>query len=93
MFNGSASLRDAAGQLIENTTKSMRRGESASGYFFSALYADVISLYRLDQVMSSTQSEDLGPMPAASVILLCILAFSWICMGIYVITQKKKQKN
>ena len=93
VFNGSASLRDAAGQLIENTTKSMRRGESASGYFFSALYADVISLYRLDQVMSSTQSEDLGPMPAASVILLCILAFSWICMGIYVITQKKKQKN
>ena len=28
VFNGSASLRDAAGQLIENTVKSVRRGET-----------------------------------------------------------------
>ncbi len=28
VYNGSASLRDAAGQLIENVTKSVRRKET-----------------------------------------------------------------
>ena len=28
VFNGSASVRDAAGQLIENTTKSVRRSQT-----------------------------------------------------------------
>ena len=93
VFNGSASVRDAAGQLIENTTKSVRRGENVSGYYYSGLYADVISLYRLDQVASSTKAEDLGPLPAGSVALLCVLAGCWLCIGIYVIAQKIKEKK
>jgi multiple sugar transport system substrate-binding protein len=93
VFNGSASVRDAAGQLIENTTKSVRRGENVSGYYYSGLYADVISLYRLDQVASSTKAEDLGPLPAGSVALLCVLGGCWLCIGIYVIVQKIKEKK
>ena len=93
VFNGSASVRDAAGQLIENTTKSVRRGENVSGYYYSGLYADVISLYRLDQVASSTKAEDLGPLPAGSVALLCVLAGCWLCIGIYVTAQKIKEKK
>ena len=93
VFNGSASLRDAAGQLIENTTKAVRRGENAAGYFYSALYADVSSLYRLDQVRSSTQSEDLGPLPQAAVALIAVLAVCWVGMGIYVGGQKLRKKK
>ena len=93
VFNGSASVRNAAGQLIENTTKSVRRGENVSGYYFSGLYADVISLYRLDQVASSTKAEDLGALPAGSVALLCTLAGFWLCIGIYAAAQKIKDKK
>ena len=93
VFNGSASVRDAAGQLIENTTKSVRRGENVSGYYFSGLYADVISLYRLDQVASSTKAEDLGALPSGSVALLCTLAGCWLCIGIYAAAQKIKDKK
>ena len=81
------------GQLIENTTKSVRRGENPTGYFFSALYADVISLYRLDQVRSSTQSEDLGPLPQAAVALIAVLLTCWVGMGIYVGAQKLRKKK
>ncbi len=49
VFNGSASVRDAAGQLIENTVKSMRRGSEPDEAFFEALYTDVQALYRLNQ--------------------------------------------
>ena len=49
VFNGSASVRDAAGQLIENTTKGMRRGGEANDAFFDTLYTDVQALYRLNQ--------------------------------------------
>ena len=93
VFNGSASVRNAAGQLIENTTKSVRRGENVSGYYFSGLYADVISLYRLDQVASSTKAEDLGALPAGSVALLCTMAGFWLCIGIYAAAQKIKDKK
>lgn len=93
VFNGSASVRDAAGQLIENTTKSVRRGENVSGYYYSGLYADVISLYRLDQVASSTKAEDLGALPAGSVALLWALGGCWLCIGIYVTVQKIKEKK
>ena len=93
VFNGSASVRNAAGQLIENTTKSVRRGENVSGYYFSGLYADVISLYRLDQVASSTKAEDLGALLAGSVALLCTMAGFWLCIGIYAAAQKIKDKK
>ena len=93
VFNGSASVRDAAGQLIENTTKSVRRGENVSGYYFSGLYADVISLYRLDQVSSGTKAEDLGPLPTAAVILLGVLAACWVCIGVYVAAGKIREKK
>ena len=37
VFNGSASLRDAAGQLIENTAKSVRRGETVDDSYWDSL--------------------------------------------------------
>ena len=59
VFNGSASLRSAAGQLIENVTKSARRKEEMNDAYIEKLYADVSSLYRLDQIrVKETESPD-----------------------------------
>ena len=96
VFNGSASLRDAAGQMIENVTKSVRRKETVDEAYMEKLFADVSSLYRLDQIQKTDAQKDLGPLPTASVILLVTLAVIWTIMGLYVvkeaINKKKVQK-
>lgn len=94
VFNGSASLRDAAGQLIENVTKSVRRKKTVDDAFIDDLYADVTSLYRLDQIDGSQQdSEDLGPLPAASVALLTGLGVVWALIVLYVVHGALKKKK
>ncbi len=96
VFNGSTSLRDAAGQLIENVTKSVRRKQEVNEEYMEKLYSDVSALYRLDQ--SAGQStvdvgEDLGPLPMESVILLVTLAVVWLLMALYVLRTAQKKKK
>ena len=55
VFNGSASLRDAAGQLIEEVTKSVRRGETVDDAYMENLYSDITSLYHLDEYGALSQ--------------------------------------
>jgi len=94
VFNGSASLRDAAGQLIENVVKSCRRGETVDDAYFEKLYSDVNSLYRLDQTgAAATGQEDLGPLPATAKALLAVIAAAWIGILAYVLIDKAKAKN
>ena len=94
VFNGSASLRNAAGQLIENTTKSVRRKEEINDAYFTKLYADMNSLYRLDQVNTeAAEKTDLGKLPGTAVALLVTLAVAWILMGAYVATEWLKKKK
>ncbi len=88
VFNGSASLRDAAGQMIETTVKSVRRKQTVDGAYIEKLYADMSSLYRLDQIerqngMSSGR-DDLGKLPRTAVILLVSLAGVWGLILLYV---------
>ncbi len=97
VFNGSASLRDAAGQMIENTVKSVRRKQRVDDVYMEELYADVSSLYRLDQIqrqngMTSGRS-DLGKLPRTAVILLASLGVAWGMILLYVgagIVRKKR---
>ena len=98
VFNGSTSLRNAAGQLIENTVKSVRRGEAVDEAYMERLYSDVTSLYRLDQPgasggASSSQKEDLGPLPATSTALLASLAGAWALIIVYFVVQMVKKKK
>ncbi len=85
VFNGSSSLRSAAGQLIENVAKSMRRKETVDEAYMEKLYQDVISLYRLDQISYSEVSgkAELGPLPKAAVTLLTCLAIAWVLIAAY----------
>lgn len=94
VFNGSASLRNAAGQLIENVTKSTRRKQTIDDTYMEKLFADVTSLYRLDQISAFAGKTDLGPLPATAVILLASLAVTWCGILLYVISMRlKKRKN
>ncbi len=90
VFNGSASLRDAAGQLIESVNKSVRRGEKVDKDYIKALYDEVSALYRLDDIKSKMQTGNLGPMPVESAVLLIVIALCWVCMGVYYVTGKIK---
>ncbi len=95
VFNGSTSLRNAAGQLIENTAKSTRRGQKIDDVYFGKLYDDTKSLYRLDQMNSADRNSkaDLGPLPAGSVTLLSAIGFTWIVIIAYFVIQFVKKKR
>ena len=93
VFNGSASLRNAAGQLIENTTKSVRRGQTVDDAYIEALYEEVSALHRLDQISTGDRKVSFGALPAASQGLLWALGLTWTGMGIYVLLPKLRKKS
>jgi len=83
VLNGSASLRDAAGQLIENTVKSVRRKQTVDDAYYETLYESITSLYRLDRAGATSVGEqkELGPLPSTAVILLISLGTAWVLIG------------
>ena len=94
VFNGSASLRDAAGQLIESTVKSVRRKETVDEAYMDKLFADVSSLYRLGQAGGASMGKkDLGPLPATAKLLLAALALTWVGIGAYVLLARLRKKK
>ena len=96
VFNGSASLRDAAGQLIENTVKSVRRSQTVDEAYMENLYSDINALYRLDQLEGrgiGTGKKELGKLPATSVALLSALAGVWVLIVLYVGYEALKKKR
>ena len=109
VFNGSASLRSAAGQLIENVCKSARRKEAMSDEYIEKQYRDVSSLYRLDQIKVSPDAADetdtqqeketerkfsWNDLPAESKALLIALPCIWILLlGITLVRAKKVKQK
>ncbi len=95
VFNGSASLRDAAGQLIENTVKSVIRKQTVDDAYFEKLYGDVTSLYRLDQSGESVArgKAELGKLPQTAAVLLWALAGTWILILLYLLLRMAKRKK
>ncbi|MDE7405174.1 MAG: extracellular solute-binding protein [Lachnospiraceae bacterium] len=98
VFVGSASLRDAAGQLVESTVKSSRRGQEIDDEYIDKLYSDTASLYRLDQMgsqssLATANKADLGELPGTAKKLLGALAAAWILIILYVIFQMVKKRR
>ena len=100
VFNGSTSLRDAAGQMIENVTKSVRRKQTVDDAYIEKLYGDMVSLYRLNtsgsQSAAGSARSELGPLPRTAVALIAALAAAWILIGLYALKQaldKKKHRK
>ena len=94
VFNGSASLRNAAGQLIEDVTKGVRRSQQVDDAFIDQLYTDTAALYHLDSVASNGAAKaDLGPLPGTAVALLGALAAAWAGILAYVAAQRLRARK
>ena len=97
VFNGSTSVRDAAGQMIENVTKSVRRKKTVDDKFIDDLYEEMKSLYHLDQGGVSGNmtggKKDLGKLPAASVALIVVIIFAWVMIGVVALKDKMKARQ
>lgn len=94
VFNGSASLRDASGQMIENVAKSIRRKQTVDDAYLDKLFEDVSSLYRLDQIQTSAAGKrELGPLPATATALLSTLGIAWIFIIAYVCRELVKKRK
>lgn len=89
VFNGSASLRNAAGQMIENVTLSIRRKETVDEAYMEKLFENVATLHRLDEVKST----DFGPLPETAIWLLTALGGTWIILGAVLFVGKIKRKR
>ena len=70
----------------------MRRNETVDDAYFEKLYADTVTLYKLDQ-KSITQRADLGELPAMSKALIGILGGTWLLIGIYAATEMVKKRK
>ena len=98
MFNGSASLRDAAGSLIEEVVKGVRRKKTVDDAFIAALYDQTASQYHLDQIESAAHAEEngdqgMGPLPGTAVTLLAALAAAWALIGAFALARALKARK
>ena len=97
VYNGSASLRNAAGQMIEDVTKAVRRKKTVNDEFIDKLYQDMTSLYRLDQIDAGSGGavgeSDLGPLPGTARALIVGLIGTWMLIGVYLLTSALKKKK
>ena len=80
--------------MIEEVTKSVRRGKTVDDAFIDSLYADMTALYRLDSIdtgaVSSGGKKALGKLPGASVALLSVLAATWVLIIVFFLYDKYK---
>ncbi len=101
VFNGSTSLRSAAGQLIEEVVKSTRRNQTVDDAYIDALYEKMMSLYHLEQSEDintgeiSTLGNATGPLPGGAIALLSALGCAWLFIILYFIKEvaKKRKKS
>ena len=94
VFNGSMSLRNAAGELIESVTKAVRRNQQVNDEYFDKLFDEVSALYRLDQVIGMEgEKKELGPMPATSIGLLSVIGGAWLVIGVLYVRGRVKDKK
>ena len=90
VFNGSTSLRLAAGQLIEDTAKAVRRKQDTSPAALEEIYSKTSALYRLDAITVTPGTGTLGPLPGEAKCLLWGLGLCWLGIGFSCIRDKRK---
>jgi multiple sugar transport system substrate-binding protein len=93
VFNGSASLRDAAGNLIETVNKAVKNNKVIDDSYLEGMFSETKSQYHLDQITATDGKVTLGELPVASWVLIRLLAVCWILMLIYVGINKINKKN
>lgn len=92
VFNGSASLRTAAGTMVEDVCKAVRRKNTVNEAFIEEEYRNVTGLYRLDQMSAAAmEKQELGDLPSTAVLLLSILGFTWLLIAIRLFRTRSKK--
>ena len=94
-FNGSASLRKAAGLMIEESGKAVNRGIKLDDAYVENLYKKATALYKLEELGGTGDvKKEFGTMPKESVLMICVLGTAWLGIGsYYVASYLKKRKN
>ena len=81
VFNGSTSLRDASGQMIENVAKATKRKQTVDDKFIEELYFEMKMLYKLDRlVVGEKEDQSINPL---SVGLIAGISVIWLGMASY----------
>lgn len=94
VFNGSASLRNAAGALIEETGKSVNRGIEITPTQLDNTFKRVESLYKLGEFTKDESGKsDLGKMPTISIALLSGIGVVWVGIGVYALCDYRKRRG
>ncbi len=105
VFNGSASLRSAAGEMVENVCKSARRKQEMNDAAIQKLYQDVRGLYRLNEIevkqadpSGGTEAAEQtggssGELPGISKALLIGIPAIWVLIIAFELWEKKKAKR
>ena len=99
VFNGSANLRQAAGDLVEESCKAGRQKRKLD---IDKIFTDQQALHYLDEIVVRDAQgvayggkETFGPLPTGSVALLVGLGTIWIGLAAWAVTEfvKKKKKR
>ena len=99
VFNGSANLRNAAGELIEEVAKRIRRKGTVDDAFIESTFKKFTSLYHLDEIKvgdGSAEKLEFDGIAKESVILISVLATAWAIMGgisIFNFIKKRKKSD
>ena len=102
VFNGSANLRQAAGELIEESCKAGRQKRTLTNKDIDKIFTDQQALFHLDEIVVKDEKgvqygnkENFGPMPTESIVLLSAIGVIWVALSLWALREfvKKKRKN
>ena len=94
VFNGSMSLRSAAGQLIESVSKHARRKGKMNDEYIEKLYGEVTSLFQLDQIeVKAGKKVSFSELPQEAKTLLITIPCIWILIIGYSVWKGKKSRR
>ena len=87
VYNGSADLRNAAGELVEQVVRGARTSkEKIDGDYIDTVFTKVADLYHLRQMTD-------GPLPVESVLLICVIPTVWVGLaGCFIFDRIKKRR-
>ena len=84
VFNGSTSLRNAAGDLIEYVVRDTNAGTVVDDAYIDEIFTKVTSLNHLNDFAGEEVVDDTaGPLPAGSKALIITLCSVWVLIGAY----------
>jgi len=93
VFNGSTSLRNASGEMVDNVVKAIERRKTVDEKYVDNLYEDMKKLYKLNYNRVKNEV-DFGPMPISSTVLIVSVSVIWVGIIAYVVWDKvQKQKK